>query len=228
MRRALLTAALLVTAGPALAHIPASETVARAAADTSRGQGRARVFSFAVSVSTSPDGDPIAKGELLADPGGSTRIELRHADGFAERQIRRTGGLAASRDGEPLAEPHPFAPPFWLLQAATGGELLAHLGELGGDPSQIALGYDGARDCYVLGGSGASLWIDKDSYRVARVDLADGTKLRFLAWATRSGALLPSRIEIETPALTFTLELTNAAPATPAPDAFSDAWLLGR
>jgi hypothetical protein len=223
---ALFAAALALRPGPALAHIPAPETVARAAADTSRGQGRARAFTFAVSVRTSPEAAPIARGELLADPRGSVRIELQHEGGFVERQIRQPGGLAASRDGEPLDAPHPLAPPFWLLQAATGGELLARLGELGGDPSQIALGYDGARDCYVLGGATASIWIDKDSYQVARVDLADGTKLRFLAWATISGAVLPSRIEIETPALTFQLELTNAAPATPAADAFADAWLL--
>lgn len=222
----LFAAALAGCPRPALAHIPAPETVARAAADTSRGQGRARAFSFAVSVRTNPESAAIAKGELLADPSGAARIALLHVEGFAERQIRRPAGLAASRGGEPLDSPHPLAPPFWLLQAATGGELLARLGELGGDPSLIALGYDGARDCYVLGGAAASVWIDKDSYQVARVDLADGTKLRFLAWATSSGAVLPSRIEIETPALTFQLELTNAAPATPAADAFADAWLL--
>ena len=224
----LFAAALAGSPGPALAHIPAPETVARAAADTSRGQGRARAFTFAVSVRTSALSAPIARGELLADPRGGVRIELRHEGGFAEKQIRRPAGLVAARDGEPLDAPHPLAPPFWLLQAATGGELLARLGELGGDPSQIALGYDGARDCYVLGGAAASIWIDKDSYQVARVDLADGTKLRFLAFTTSSGAVLPARIEIETPALTFQLELTNAALATPAADAFSDAWLLTR
>lgn len=219
-------AALAGSPRAALAHIPAPDTVARAAADRSRGQGRARAFTFAVSVRTSIEAAPIARGELLADPSRGVRIALLHVEGFAERQIRQPAGLAASRDGEPLDAPHPLAPPFWLLQAATGGELLARLGELGGDPSQIALGYDGARDCYVLGGAGASIWIDKDSYQVARVDLADGTKLRFLAWATSSGAVLPTRIEVETPALTFQLELTNAAPATPAADAFADAWLL--
>ena len=229
--RALLVAAgLIAVASSALAHIPAAEVVARAAADASRAQGRNKPFSFAVAVRSSPESASIAGGELLASPTGAARIELRHEEGFVERQLRRASGLTATRDGQPLATPHPLAPPFWLLQAATGGELLARAGELGAAPGVIALGYDGARDCYVIGGAagGPSVWIDTSTHQVARVDLADGTKLRFLAWASRGGAILPGAIEIETPSLTFTLELTNAAPTTPAADAFSDAWLRSR
>jgi hypothetical protein len=216
-------------AGGAEARIPAPETVARAAADTSRAQARNKPYRFDVAVRTNLSAAPIARGELLVAPSGSARIELRHEEGFSERQLRRASGLSATRGGVALDDAHPLAPPFWALQAATGGELLTHLGELGGSPAQIALGYDGARDCYVLGGSGggASIWVDKETYQVARVDLVDGTKVRFLAWASRGGAVLPGAIEIETPTLTFTLELTNATVATPAADAFADAWLLG-
>jgi hypothetical protein len=94
----------------------------------------------------------------------------------------------------------------------------------------IALAYDGARDCYAIGGAGGgpAVWVDKDTYQVARVDLADGTQVRFLAWASRGGAVLPGTIEIATPTLELSIELTNAAPATPAADAFSEAWLLGQ
>jgi hypothetical protein len=204
-----------------------------------------RAFRFEVAVRSSagcergffgraaPDCDasaPIALGELTVDPAGAARIELRHVDGLTERQLRRASGLAAARGGEPLENPHPLAPPLWLALAGTGGELLARAGELGAAPGLIALGYDGARDCYVIGGAagGASVWIDKDTYRVVRVDLSDGTKARFLAWASRAGAILPGTIEIETPSLRFTLELTSAAAATLAPDGFSDAWLAPR
>jgi hypothetical protein len=220
----------LALAGGAEARIPAPETAARAAADASRAQGRNKSFRFDVAVRTNLSEAPIARGELLVAPSGGARIELRHEEGFTERQLRRTSGLAATRDGVPLEDAHPLAPPFWALQAATGGELLTRLGELGGSPAQIALGHDDARDCYVLGGSGggAAIWVDKDSLQVARVDLADGTKVRFLAWASRAGAILPGTIEIETPELTFTLDLSNAAVATPAADAFADAWLGAR
>lgn len=232
--RALFSAALLGAATAALGAVPLPETVARAAAEASRAQGRTRVFSFAVSARAGSEpgssGALVAEGELLADAAGQARLELRHVDGFVERQLRRIGGLVAARDGERLDGPHPLAPPFWVLQAGTGGELLARLGELGGDPAQIALGYDGERDCYVLGGKqgGASIWVDKDTHQVVRIDLGDGTRYRFLAWARRGGAELPGRIEIETPQLGFTLELPSAAPAKPAPGAFSEAWLLGR
>jgi hypothetical protein len=222
--------ALCAAADAAHARIPSAETVARAAADASRAQGRSKAFRFSVTVRATPESPPLAQGELLVDPAGAARIELRHADGFIERQIRRPSGLAAARDGERLDAPHPLAPPLWPVLAATGGELLQRAGELGAAPGAIALAYDGARDCYVLGGiaGGPSVWIDEDTYQVARVDLADGTKARFLAWASRGGAILPSAVEIETPALSFTLELTAAAATTAGPDDFSDAWLGAR
>ena len=227
MTRALLLALALAFASGAEARIPAAETVARAAADANRAQGRSKALRFDVAVRTTPDSPPIARGELLVDPAGHARAQLQHEEGFTERQLRSASGLAAARDGEPLEDPHPLAPPLWLLQVATGGELLASLGALGGSPTQIALGYDGARDCYVLGGkaAGASVWVDKETYQVARVGLADGTQFRFLAWASRGGAILPGTIEIATPTLTFTLELTNPTVATPAADAFTESWL---
>lgn len=241
---ALLALALsLAGANAAFARIPDAETVARAAADANRAQGRNKPLRFDVVVRSSagcardffggrdPACDPsapIARGELLVDPKGAARIELRHLEGFSERQLRRASGLVAARDGEPLDAPHPLAPPLWLAFAGTGGELLARAGELGAAPGVIALGYDGLRDCYVIGGAsgGPAVWIDKDTYQVARVDLADGAKLRLLAWASQGGAILPGTLEVETPSLTFTLELTNPKPATPAADAFADGWLL--
>jgi hypothetical protein len=239
MRRALragaLGALLCAIGAPAFAAIPLPETIARAVADASRAQGRARAFTFAVkarpgAADEDTAGGFTAEGELVADPAGQVRLALRHQDGFVERQLRRGGGLTAARDGEPIEGPHPLAPPFWVLQASTGGALLAWLGELGGDPAQVALGYDGSHDCYVLGGKarGASIWIDKDTQQVVRIDLGDGTTYRFLVWTARGGALLPGRIELETPVLSFVLELSSAAPVTPAADAFSEAWLLGR
>jgi hypothetical protein len=222
-----LCATALLAGSAARAHIPAIESVARAAADASRAQGRNKPFTFALALRDAPGAAPSARGELLADPGGNARLELRSEDGLSERQLRGPGGLRGARDGEPEEAPRPLAPPFWLLQAATGGELLARAGELGAAPGAIALGYDGARDCYVIGGvsGGPAVWVDKETYQVVRADLADGTSYRFLAWATRAGANLPGRIEIETPSATFDLELTSAAPAKPAPDAFSEAWL---
>jgi hypothetical protein len=229
--RALCVAATLLAASVgAAARIPSPETVARAAADASRAQGRAKAFRFTVTVRATPESPPLAHGELLVDPAGAARIELRHAEGFVERQIRRPSGLAAARDGERLEAPHPLAPPLWPALAATGGELLQRAGELGAAPGAIGLAHDGARDCYVLGGiaGGASVWIDEETHQVARVDLADGTQARLLAWTSRGGAVLPGAVEVETPGLSFTLELTGAAATTPGPDDFSDAWLAGR
>ncbi len=227
--RALALPALLALAAAAFAYLPGVDPVARATADAARAQGRARTLVFDVTARSSGAGGVLAQGRLLTDPSGVARLELRHLDEFVERQLRRASGLEATRDGAPLPDARPLTPPFWLLQAASGGTLLAELAELGGDPAAIALGHDGPHDCYVLGGKGgASVWVDMETYQIARIDLADGTHYRFGAYLASPGPLIvPSRVDVESGALSLVLELSQPAPAKPAPSAFSPAWLQG-
>jgi hypothetical protein len=175
------------------------------------------------------EGDtPLAKGTLLSDPGGAARLELAHAGGFVERQLRRGKQLEASRDRARLEDPHPLLPPLWMLQAGEGATLQMRIAELGGDPDAVALGFDGDHDCYVLGGrtGEASYWVDQESLAPVRIDLPGGVRYRLGPMRSQSGIELPAWIALDAPGRpTVTLAIESARPEVPAAGAFAADWL---
>lgn len=222
---------VLVALAPALAFIPEAAPIARAAAKGNRVARRAQTLELDVTVRRAGVEEPLARGTLLASPDSRARLRLRHRRGFEERQLRRSGGLSGARDGVLLDRPHPLLPPFWVWQARTGSRLLAELGELGGDPGRVAMGYDGAHDCYVLGGRpGVSFWVDQDDLVVVRIDAAGGVTYRVgPTMGPDKGVRVPAWIEVEAPGLPPTrLEVTGARPVTPDAGAFAPAWLERR
>jgi hypothetical protein len=227
VRRAGPAALLLFAAAAALAYVPPIERVAARAADTNRLGGRTQPLALQVVVRGEGDA-PLATGTLLSDPHGRARLELSHRAGFVERQLRRGRSFEASRGGEPLADAHPLLPPLWILQASPGAELMARVGELGGDPGAIALGYEGDHDCFVLGGRGAAAayWIDQDSFAPVRIDLPGDVHYR-LGPPQRRGAIeLPAWVTLEAPGRPpVTLAIESARAETAPPDAFAPAWL---
>lgn len=230
MRQALragLVAAACLAAAAALAYVPSAERIARAAAEANRANGRTRALSLRVTLE-GEGGALLATGTLLSDPRGAARLEVTHASGFVERQLRRGRALEASRDRAPLSDPHPLLPPLFLLQTENGATLQTRIAELGGSPDAVALGLEGDHDCYVLGGrnGGASYWVDQESFAPVRIDLAGGVRYRLGPKQTRGGVELPAWIALEAPgrpALKMILAEVRAAPA-PA-DAFDPAWL---
>jgi len=220
-------AALALVAAAALAYVPPADRVARTVADANRVHGRSRPLALEIVVRGEGDG-LLAKGTLLTTPAGAARLELAHAGGFVERQLRRGRSLEASRDRAPLADAHPLLPPLWLLQASGGPELQTRIGELGGDPDAIALGFEGDHDCYVLGGRGAeaSYWVDHESLAPVRIDLPGGVRYRLGPMRTQGGIELPAWITLEAPGRpNVTLAIEGARPDTPGPDAFAPSWL---
>ena len=139
-RRVLLSVALgaLVATAPARAYVPDPEPVARAAANVNHAAERTQALRIPVTVRLGGQ-EPVGRGTLLASPNAQARLEVRHARGFVERQLRRSGGIAATRDGLRLDRPLPLLPPLWVLQAPSGASLLNRLGELGGDPGVLTL-----------------------------------------------------------------------------------------
>ena len=219
---------MLASAAPASAYVPEPEPVARAAAKVNRSAKRAQVLEVEVTVRLLGGEEPVARGRLLASPDARTRIEIRHQRGFVERHLRRSGGVKASRDGQLLERTRPLLPPLWVLQASSGARLLARLGELGGDPSVLTLGYDGSHDCYVLGGRGGpSVWVDQDTLAVVRIDLAGGVVYRMgPAEGQEGGIQLPAWIEADAPGMVpMRLELGARGAVKPAADAFRPEWL---
>lgn len=221
----------LLLDGPAGAYLPGVEPVARTAAKQNRAAERSQPVRVAFEVRYAKDGKeaaPLASGHLLASPDGVAGMELVRPNGSVERQARHSGGLRATRGGSLVADPRPVLPPLWLLQSGNGSRLLGRLAELGGDPRAMALGYDGPHDCYVLGGraGGPAVWIDLESFTVARIDVSGGVTYRFGPEKGGNSIRMPGWIEVESPGEpTFRLDLgtPSAAPAD-APE-LSAAWL---
>jgi hypothetical protein len=224
---AALAALALLAGAAAAAYVPPADRVARTVADANRAHGRARALALTVVVRGAEGETPLATGTLLSDPRGAARLELAHASGFRERQLRRGTGLEASRDGAPLPDPHPLLAPLWLLQADLGPTLQTRIAELGGDPDAVSLGFDGEHDCYVLGGrTGASYWVDLESLDPVRIELPGGVRYRLGPMRTQAGVRLPAWITLEVPGRpSVTLGIESVRPDTPAPDAFSADWL---
>ena len=229
MRRpALAVLIVLVGAAAALAYVPPADRIARTIADANRVHGRARPLALDIVVRGADGEAPLAKGTLLSDPAGTARLELAHASGFLERQLRRGGQLEASRDRERLDDPHPLVPPFWVLQAGDGAALQTRIAELGGDPDAIALGFEGDHDCYVLGGRTreASYWVDQESLDPVRIDVPGGVRYRLGPMRSQAGVQLPAWIQLEAPGRpAVTLMIEGVRTGTLPPDAFAADWL---
>jgi len=217
----------LALGAAALAYVPPADRIARTIADANRVHGRARPLALEIAVRGEGDA-PLAQGTLLSTPAGAARLELAHTGGFVEKQLRRGRDLGASRDRAPLADPYPLLPPLWVLQAGDGAALQTRIGELGGDPDAVALGFEGDHDCYVLGGRSAeaSYWVDQESLDPVRIDLPGGVRYRLGPMRSQGGVELPAWITLETPGrppVTLAIEGARAEPGPP--DAFASDWL---
>jgi hypothetical protein len=225
-------------AGAAHAAIPSAAKVERAVAEANRAAGRTGPLLLDVRLQIS-GGGASATGVLATHPTGLARLELQSGMGFVERHLLRGTEYRASRNGQPIDDPHPFLPPLFLLQASSGEALAAALSSLGMASGEIMLGRIGDRDCYVLGGRNQrnaegqetlrpSLWVDMQSYDPVRIVGADGTEYRFLDPQQFKGIRLPRYIEIDPPGpLRARLEIVGATQADAPAAAFQPEWLQG-
>ena len=226
---------VLLLSLPVQAYIPPPERIAAGAAAANRSAGRSGVLEVEVALYLGASEQPTATGKLLSDPGGLSRLELRGTEGVVERHLLRGGELFASRDRLALDSPRPFLPPFFLLQAKTGGALMASLRTLGVSTYEVALGYQGDRDCYVLGGrapvsSGPypqpALWVDQESLEPVRFDRGDGVRFRLGSFVDFGSLRLPSWIEIgDSRGVLARLEILNAQAVTVPAESFRRGWL---
>ncbi|MEE3325776.1 MAG: hypothetical protein VX252_00405 [Myxococcota bacterium] len=134
----------------ALAAVPQRDRVESAIAKTnaSAGRGQAMQIDLFVQIGDRP---AVARGELLTDPSGLARLELRGAGDLVERHLLRNGRSQAARNGEAIAQPRPFLPPVFVLQASSGDGLRKALLGLQVDPGPLGLVECGEEDCLVLG-----------------------------------------------------------------------------
>lgn len=237
LRAGPLLAALLLAAA-ASASVPSADRIADAVASANRAAGRADPLLFDVSLRIG-DSPPVATGVLASHPTGLARLELRSHQGFVERHLLQGNAYKASRDGTLLRSPRPFLPPVFLLQAGSGAALRAALSSFGVASGEVALGFDGDHDCYVLGGRmprqpGSierplpSLWVDMDTFEVVRIDRRDGVRYRFGPERSFDGIRAPAWIAIESPDQTpARLDVERVVRADAPAAAFGTDWLLG-
>jgi hypothetical protein len=239
---ALAAAAALLAAGAALAVIPTSAKVERAIADHNRADGRNGPLLLDVRLQIA-GGGPTAKGTLATHPTGLARLELESGMGFSERHLLRGTEYRASRNGQPIEDPHPFLPPLFLLQASSGEALGAALSSLGMADHEIVLGRIGDLDCYVIGGRRfpsdpnaspanepllPSLWVDMRSYDPVRMVGADGTEYRLSEVSSFKGIRFPRVIDIDPPGpMRARLEVVGVTQAEAPAAAFQTEWLNG-
>ena len=242
-----LAAATLWFAVGAAAWVPVAATLGGEVARVNRSAGRSH--SLILSVALRGEGDrSIGNGELATDPRGLARLELRSSGGRVERHLLRGGEHLAASGDSLLSQPWPVLPPLFFLQVGSGDRLLSGLVSLGGSVEETVLGRHEDAVCYVLGGRDlapaanasasefgsagrkAAVWIERDSFRIVRIDRLDGT--RYLLGPERDvgGTRLPGSIRIERPGVPpVQLEILDARRGRfDLATTFGMDWLLGR
>ena len=222
---------------PVQAYVASQARIVAAVAETNRKAGRFRVLEVAVSLHLGASEKPVATGELLSAPGGLSRLELRSPGGDVERHLLRGGELVASRDRRTIDAPRPLLLPFFLLQAGSGRALTALLLSLGVSAHEVALGYQGEHDCYVLGGRAPSsraaalslrpaLWVDQESLEPVRFDRGDGVRFRLGPSISFGSVRLPSWIEAsDLHGFVARLEVLSAQEVPTSSEPFHPGWL---
>ena len=138
------------------AAVPQRDRVEQAIAKTNATAGRARTMQIDVIVQIG-DRPAVARGEILTDPSGRARLELRGAGDLVERHLLQEGQSRAARDGQLLVEPRPFLPPLFVLQASSGESLRKALLSFEVDPAPLGLVECGEEDCLLLGDPGQDI-----------------------------------------------------------------------
>lgn len=237
---------LLLWAEGAGAWVPSAGVVASQLARANRAAGRSHSLVLSVALRDGRD-RVVARGELRSDPAGMARLEIEGGSGRVERHLVRGGEHLAASGGTLLAQPAPYLPPLFFLQAGSATPVLSSLASLGGS-SETVLGRHEGEVCWVLGGRDlappanesaaqygtpgrkAALWITREGSRLVRVDRLDGTRFWLGPEETFAGVVLPKWIRIERPGVPpARLEILDARRARfDVPDTFGVDWLLGR
>lgn len=139
-----------------MAAVPQRDRVEQAIAKTNATAGRARTMEIDVIVQIG-DRTAVARGEILTDPSGRARLELRGAGDLVERHLLQEGESRAARNGQLLAQPRSFLPPLFVLQASNPESLRKALLSFEVDPGPLGLVECGEEDCLLLGDPGLDI-----------------------------------------------------------------------
>ncbi|HTY18295.1 MAG TPA: hypothetical protein VMH82_11255 [Myxococcota bacterium] len=225
-------AGLVALALPALAAIPSAQKVRRAVASANASAKRTQPLLLEVAL-VSETGEVAATGQGRLDPAGTSRLDLKLADGRTEAHERTGSSYRALRDGAPVERVLELLPPTRLLQAPTDEALQAALIDLGANGDVVELGIEGGRDCWVLGGrdpgpfeanARAALWVDLESRQPVRIDEAarsgeaSAVHFRLGPSAVQDGVRFPTWIDVEAAGWPhWRMQIRHVSPAAGGP-----------
>lgn len=101
------------------AYVPSAQRLTRGMAEANRAARRNQSLqlSFSLHQIDGAQDRILGKGEILSNPSGMSRLELRLGDGRVERHLLRGGQYLVNREGEKVSDPNPYLLPIPLLQA---------------------------------------------------------------------------------------------------------------
>jgi len=148
----------LLAAAPLSSHatVPSPQRIAEAVVEVNESAGRTQPLAFELRVQIG-ERDAVATGQLVVDPAGYARLELRAPGGLVERHLLRDGETRATRNGELLEEHRYFLPPLYVLQAESSEQLQGLLEGMAVEFERIGLAECGDEDCLVVGDVGRDI-----------------------------------------------------------------------
>lgn len=233
---ALIAFAVLAVAPAVGAVIPASPRLIGAVAEVNRAAAREVALGLELELLDGA-GSVVGTGELVADPSGSARLELRAPTGLVERHLRRGLDYRVSRNGVPVEDPKPLLPPVAWFQIGDGPRLEQALRRAGIAVESVALGREGDRDCYVIGGRmvggdgsratlRASFWVELEALQPVRIDRSDGIRYVLGPPATFGPLRVPAWIQVELAGQPYLRMVVRAAQTSqPTAMSFDTSWL---
>jgi hypothetical protein len=182
----------------------------------------------------------LGKGEILANPSGLSRLEVRLARGSLERHLLRGNQYLVSRDGRRVSNPNPYLLPISVLQAGNEETLQYVFRSLKVLPENSALMRVDGEEAYFLGKRSneelsvnlaeseetGGLWLAVEGLYPLKMRLGQGS-VYFLGQELNWGKIrLPSYIDLEaTEGIRYRIKIENAESVDAPAQIFSADWL---
>ncbi len=234
--------ALPFFAQPAAAFVPSAERLVGGLVEANRNAQRNQSLriSFSLHQIKGTQRQELGEGEILANPSGLSRLELRLAHGSLERHLLRGSHYLVSRDGRRVSNPEPYLLPISILQAGNEETLRYVFRSLKVSPEDSALTRVNGEEAFFLGEpprrelsvnlAGAEesggLWLAVEGLRPLKMRLHQGHTF-FLGPELNWGKIrVPSYIDLEaSDGVTYRIKIENLESADAPAQVFSADWL---
>ncbi len=229
-------------AQPADAFVPSAQRLVGGMVEVNRDAQRNQSLriSFSLHQIKGAQDQVLGEGEILANPSGLSRLEIRLANGNLERHLLRGNQYLVSRDGQRVSNPNRYLLPIPVLQAGKEERLRYVLRSLKVSPENSALMRVDGEEAYFLGKRSmgelsvnlagpeetGGIWLAVEGLYPLKMRLDQGS-IHFLGPELHWGEIrLPSYIDLEaTDGIKYRIKIENAEPTDAPAQIFSADWL---